>query len=95
MYGLLHLSSITLDWYKFLKCSAIDPSVLSGETIHRIRSAEMRGLLVYKLLRHPVQFFRARQEREKSIRCAAPDLIRTGSAGLPGRLACVSGAHAR
>ncbi len=46
------------DWYRFFKCSAIDPTVLSGETIHRIRSKEMRGLLVYKLFRHPLQFYR-------------------------------------
>ena len=46
------------DWYRFFKCSAVDPTVLPGETIHRIRSAEMQGLLLYKLLHHPVQFFR-------------------------------------
>jgi radical SAM superfamily enzyme YgiQ (UPF0313 family) len=46
------------DWYRFFKCSAVDPTVLPGEVIHRIRSDEMRGLLFYKLLRHPVQFFR-------------------------------------
>ena len=46
------------DWYRFFKCSAVDPTVLSGEVIHRIRSEEMRGLLVYKLLRHPLQFSR-------------------------------------
>lgn len=46
------------DWYKFFKCSAVDPTVLPGEVIHRIRSEEMRRLLVYKLFRHPVQFFR-------------------------------------
>jgi radical SAM superfamily enzyme YgiQ (UPF0313 family) len=46
------------DWYKFFKCSAIDPTVLPGEVIHRIRSEEMQRLLVYKLVHFPVQFFR-------------------------------------
>jgi radical SAM superfamily enzyme YgiQ (UPF0313 family) len=46
------------DWYKYFKCSAVDPTVLPGEVIHRIRSEEMRGLLIHKLLRYPVQFFR-------------------------------------
>jgi radical SAM superfamily enzyme YgiQ (UPF0313 family) len=43
------------DWYKYFKCSSIDPTVLSGEEVHRIRSEEMRKLLVYKLVHHPVQ----------------------------------------
>ena len=46
------------DWYRFFKCSAVDPTVLPGEVIHRIRSEEMRKLLVHKLLHYPVQFFR-------------------------------------
>jgi radical SAM superfamily enzyme YgiQ (UPF0313 family) len=43
------------DWYKYFKCSSIDPTVLSGEEIHRIRSEEMRRLLLYKLTRYPRQ----------------------------------------
>ncbi|MEO8602924.1 MAG: radical SAM protein [bacterium] len=46
------------DWYKYFKCSAIDPTVLPGEVIHRIRSEGMRQLLIYKLLHYPVQSFR-------------------------------------
>jgi len=43
------------DWYKYFKCSSIDPTVLPGDEVHRIRSEEMRKLLVYKLVRYPVQ----------------------------------------
>ena len=42
------------DWYKYFKCSSIDPTVLPGEVIHRIRSEGMRRLIVYKLLALPV-----------------------------------------
>lgn len=46
------------DWYKFFKCSEIDPTVLSGEEVHRIRSKEMRRLIAYKLIRRPLQSLR-------------------------------------
>jgi len=45
----------TRDWYKYYKCSSIDPTVLSGEEIHRIRSEEMRRLILYKFTRYPIQ----------------------------------------
>jgi len=50
--GLVHDEA---DWYKYFKCSAIDPTVLPGETIHRIRARELRRLLLYKLFRYPGQ----------------------------------------
>ena len=43
------------DWYKYFKCSSIDPTVLPGEVIHRIRTEELRKLIVYKLTHHTVQ----------------------------------------
>jgi radical SAM superfamily enzyme YgiQ (UPF0313 family) len=43
------------DWYKYFKCSSIDPTVLPGEEVHRIRSEELRRLILYKLFRYPVQ----------------------------------------
>ncbi len=43
------------DWYKYFKCSSIDPTVLPGEEVHRIRAEEMRRLILYKLVRYPVQ----------------------------------------
>jgi anaerobic magnesium-protoporphyrin IX monomethyl ester cyclase len=46
------------DWYKYFKCSSIDPTVLAGDEIHRIRSRELRRLMVYKLFHYPVQTFR-------------------------------------
>ncbi len=46
------------DWYKYFKCSSVDPTVLPGEEIHRIRSEEMRKLILYKFTRRPAQTFR-------------------------------------
>jgi anaerobic magnesium-protoporphyrin IX monomethyl ester cyclase len=46
------------DWYKYFKCSAIDPTCLAGELIHETRSAGLRRLFRYKLLHYPVQSFR-------------------------------------
>src|SRR5688572_20534296 len=45
------------DWYKYFKCSEIDPTILSGETIHRIRSEGLRKLILYKFLHFPIQTF--------------------------------------
>jgi len=46
------------DWYKYYKCSSIDPTVLPGEEIHRIRSEELRRLILYKFTRYPLQTLR-------------------------------------
>lgn len=46
------------DWYKYFKCSSIDPTCLPGELIHETRSAGLRRLFIYKLLHYPVQTFR-------------------------------------
>lgn len=46
------------DWYKYFKCSSIDPTVLEGEEIHRIRSEGLRRLIIYKFTRYPLQTFR-------------------------------------
>jgi radical SAM superfamily enzyme YgiQ (UPF0313 family) len=46
------------DWYKYFKCTSIDPTCLPGEDVHRIRSEEMRRLILYKLSHYPVQAFR-------------------------------------
>src|SRR5438046_9102715 len=43
------------DWYKYFKCSAIDPTCLPGEVINDVRRAGLRRLFVYKLLHYPVQ----------------------------------------
>ncbi len=45
------------DWYKYFKCSEIDPTCLPGEVIHAERSAGLRRLLLYKLRHFPVQLF--------------------------------------
>ena len=46
------------DWYKYFKCSSIDPTVLSGEEIHRIRTEELRRLILYKFAHYPLQTLR-------------------------------------
>jgi anaerobic magnesium-protoporphyrin IX monomethyl ester cyclase len=46
------------DWYKYFKCSAIDPTCLPGEVINDVRRAGLRRLFIYKLLHYPVQTFR-------------------------------------
>ena len=45
------------DWYKYFKCTEIDPTCLPGEVIHAERSAGLRRLLLYKLRHYPVQLF--------------------------------------
>ena len=46
------------DWYKYFKCSEIDPTCLPGEVIHAERVAGIRRLFVYKLTRYPRQTLR-------------------------------------
>jgi anaerobic magnesium-protoporphyrin IX monomethyl ester cyclase len=43
------------DWYKYFKCSEIDPTCLPGEVINRERNAGFRRLFLYKLLHYPKQ----------------------------------------
>ena len=45
------------DWYKYFKCSAIDPTCLTGEVIHEQRNAGLRRLFMYKLRHYPRQAF--------------------------------------
>jgi anaerobic magnesium-protoporphyrin IX monomethyl ester cyclase len=52
------LVSDTDDWYKYFKCSSIDPTVLPGEKIHEIRSRELKRLIIYKFLHFPLQALR-------------------------------------
>ena len=46
------------DWYKYFKCSEIDPTCLAGEVINAERSAGLRRLFVYKLTHYPLQTLR-------------------------------------
>ncbi|MEO5657507.1 MAG: radical SAM protein [Nitrospiria bacterium] len=46
------------DWYKYFKCSEIDPTCLPGEVINAERNAGLRRLFVYKLTHYPIQTFR-------------------------------------
>src|SRR5207249_10798290 len=46
------------DWYKYFKCSTIDPTCLPGELINDVRRAGLRRLFRYKLLHYPLQTFR-------------------------------------
>jgi anaerobic magnesium-protoporphyrin IX monomethyl ester cyclase len=46
------------DWYKYFKCSEIDPTCLPGPVINQERAAGLRRLFAYKLTHHPLQTFR-------------------------------------
>ncbi len=46
------------DWYKYFKCSEIDPTCLPGETINRVRQEGLKRLFLYKLSHYPIQTFR-------------------------------------
>jgi radical SAM superfamily enzyme YgiQ (UPF0313 family) len=46
------------DWYKYFKCSEIDPTCLPGETINRVRQQGLKKLFLYKLSHYPIQTFR-------------------------------------
>jgi hypothetical protein len=43
------------DWYKYFKCSEIDPTCLTGQEINRERTAGFRRLFRYKVLHYPGQ----------------------------------------
>jgi anaerobic magnesium-protoporphyrin IX monomethyl ester cyclase len=46
------------DWYKYFKCSEIDPTCLAGEVINSERAAGLRRLFRYKLTHYPLQTLR-------------------------------------
>jgi anaerobic magnesium-protoporphyrin IX monomethyl ester cyclase len=52
------LVSDAADWYKYFKCSEIDPTCLPGETINAERVAGFRRLFRYKLTHYPIQTLR-------------------------------------
>jgi radical SAM superfamily enzyme YgiQ (UPF0313 family) len=52
------LVSDVTDWYKYFKCSEIDPTCLPGEVINAERNAGLKRLFVYKLRHYPIQTFR-------------------------------------
>ncbi|MGH7859369.1 MAG: B12-binding domain-containing radical SAM protein, partial [Candidatus Binatia bacterium] len=45
------------DWFKYFKCSEIDPTCLPGETINHERNEGLKRLFRYKLLHYPGQTF--------------------------------------
>jgi radical SAM superfamily enzyme YgiQ (UPF0313 family) len=53
--GLVH---DTTDWYKYFKCSEIDPTCLPGEVINRVRQQGLKKLFLYKVFHYPVQTYR-------------------------------------
>lgn len=46
------------DWFKYLKCSEIDPTCLSGKIINRERVAGFMWIFLYKLTHRPIQTFK-------------------------------------
>jgi radical SAM superfamily enzyme YgiQ (UPF0313 family) len=52
------LVSDASDWYKYFKCSEIDPTCLPGEVINKVRQQGLRKLFLYKIFRYPLQTYR-------------------------------------
>jgi radical SAM superfamily enzyme YgiQ (UPF0313 family) len=52
------LVSDARDWYKYFKCSEIDPTCLPGEKINEVRQQGLKRLFLYKLTRYPLQTYR-------------------------------------
>jgi len=46
------------DWYKYFKCSEIDPTCLPGEVINEERNSGLKRLFGYKLRHYPLQTLR-------------------------------------
>ena len=51
------VSDVT-DWYKYFKCSEIDPTCLPGEVINKVRQEGLKKLFIYKLTHYPLQTYR-------------------------------------
>jgi radical SAM superfamily enzyme YgiQ (UPF0313 family) len=45
------------DWYKWLKCSDIDPTVLPGEILNQLRKKGYQYLFLYRIFRRPIKTF--------------------------------------
>jgi radical SAM superfamily enzyme YgiQ (UPF0313 family) len=52
------LVSDATDWYKYFKCSEIDPTCLPGQTINDARQRGLKRLFLYKLVHYPLQTYR-------------------------------------
>ncbi len=52
------LVSDAKDWYKYFKCSEIDPTCLPGAVINSVRQEGLKKLFIYKLTRYPIQTFK-------------------------------------
>jgi hypothetical protein len=48
----------TSDWYKYFKCSEIDPTCLPGAVINAERTAGFKRLFRYKVTHYPLQTLR-------------------------------------
>jgi radical SAM superfamily enzyme YgiQ (UPF0313 family) len=46
------------DWYKYFKCSEIDPTCLPGEVINKVRQEGLKKLFLYKISHYPLQTYR-------------------------------------
>jgi radical SAM superfamily enzyme YgiQ (UPF0313 family) len=56
------------DWYKYFKCSEIDPTCLPGPVINAERAAGFRRLFRYKLAHYPLQSFRLLRRFSRHMR---------------------------
>lgn len=46
------------DWYKYFKCSEIDPTCLPGDIINKVRQQGLRRLFLHKVFHYPLQTYR-------------------------------------
>lgn len=56
------------DWYKWFKCSDIDPTVLPGEEINRARQRGYALLFAHRLAKRPVRTFRMLRNFSRHMR---------------------------
>ncbi len=56
------------DWYKYYKCSEIDPTVLPGEVVHGLRAEGFKYLIRYKLTHYPIQSLQILRRLSKNMR---------------------------
>jgi anaerobic magnesium-protoporphyrin IX monomethyl ester cyclase len=62
------------DWFKWFKCSDIDPTVLPSETVNRARKRGYRLLFAHRIFKRPVQTFKLLRTFSRNM--AARDILK-------------------
>lgn len=58
------------DWYKWFKCSDIDPTVLPSETVNRARQKGFVRLFVHRIFTRPIQTFKLLRKFSRNMETA-------------------------